>query len=316
MGYLKQVESLVDPAKPPYVFAKAVPTGNLGIQRRDAIFTIANVDYGGSPFGGNPAPLAPVDWSWGARILTHRQPDVARDALNAAIGTEAEYRLVWAHDGGYERVVTARLKSIDWPRHVDDTYYVDAKVNWTILEPWHERAPATGIIAGIQPPIIAGQTPTVTAGDQTYALTSTGLPVAFTLPLTIANASGPGPGGVPNYRDTAPIITVTGPYGGDFGFIIYNYAERLLNRDGTLINPFIGVEMKVPAGKTCSIDCGAQRATIEGFGDVTDLIYKPDIQPYWFIIKPGVANGIAIQCSGANATTGGTIQLRWMRKWL
>ncbi|MCA1668933.1 MAG: hypothetical protein LC793_16370 [Thermomicrobia bacterium] len=300
MGYLKQVEPILDTTRPTYVFSQKVPAGNLGMSRRDQVIAIGAIDFGYSPFGENPAPQAAQDWVWGGRILTKKHPDVERDKLLTACGHGEPQRLVWVHDNGYERVVTARFKSLDWPRDMNDTYYVDAKVTWQILETWRERGPANQLVAGLGAPITAhAGAPTTIAGSQSFPILGGNGTSIYAFPLTIADASVPGLGGIPNHADTAPILTITGPMGGDYGFIIYNYSQVILDKNGTKVNPQIGCLLYVPPGYTCQIDCAAQKITL-GSTNVTNYKYKLDAQPYWFIVKDGVNNGLAIASNGPN----------------
>jgi hypothetical protein len=302
MGYLKAVEPILDTSKPIYTFTQKHPSGDIGITRRIAPFTIGAMDFGFSPFGGNAAPQGIKDWIWGGRILTAGHPDRERDKLMTACGGGEPQRLVWMHDDGYERVVTAMVKDITWPRTVDDTYYVDFSVTWSILETWHERSPASSHICGTGAPIICGSS-SIIAGINSIQILGGYAGNTYVFPTVsnpIADASFAGVGGVPNAPDTAPIIIVVGPMGGDFGFILYNYAETLIDANGNRFNPQIGVEMFIPPGATCKIDCGAQKITVDGFGDVTNLKYKPDAQPYWFTVKPGVNNGMGILSNGPN----------------
>jgi hypothetical protein len=306
MGHLKQVEPIYDTSRPIYVFTDDVPVGGLGYSLRDATYTINAIDFGFSPFLDNGAPVAPIDFVWGGRVLTHGHPDRELDKLTTACGGGAPVRLVWTHDDGWERVVRARLESIDWPRDANDTIYVDAKVTWKINEWWTERGYANQTVAGLGTPIVAavagGSTPLVCGTNALPILGGggTSLYVFPTTGTTLADASVAGVGGIPNQDDTAVVIDVVGPMGGDDGFQIYIFATVLKDKNGQDFNPNIGTHLFVPPGSTCVIDSGAQSIAQDGLGDITGSKRKPDEQPYWAIVKSLVNNGIGISSVGSN----------------
>ena len=112
---VSQVEDLMSGAVLHSFLPAAMPVGEQGWQHRNATFTIANLNFGSSPFSGGAAPFAPRKWPWQVQVTGRMGYDAAKDALALALGAGYPVRVVTLHDLGYERVCTGVAYTVGAP---------------------------------------------------------------------------------------------------------------------------------------------------------------------------------------------------------
>jgi hypothetical protein len=342
MGYLKQIEAVGGSVTPLHTFGKYNLDGDMGWQRRSETVEISNVDYGYSPFGNNAAPLATKTFTWPERIFTNGNPDQAKDDFAAACGNGLPVWLIWTHDGGYERVVTAELSQLRWPNTSSATIYVDVEPTFILRESWHERFPARQQVVGAGNVIVVGATP---PGTNTR-LTDTSVPLSansIALPTSFADATVAGPGGVPTLADTTCRFILYGPYGGapvpdpnnpgfftDGGFSIANTSVTIPDANGKPTFPQLTVRVQLSGPysspgqpdyvppQVCIIDCGQKTIIASNIANGENRRVRYPYQPYWFIIAPNSINQLIVANAGVPGTPpyGGTIDLQWQRRFL
>lgn len=311
MAILKQCEDIISGAVLHAFLPAAMPVGEQGWSHRNATFTVANIAFGSSPWGQNAAPFAPRKWPWQVRVTGYLGYDAAKDALALAVGAGYPVRLVQITDQGYERVCVGVAYDVGAPFSQDSTFSYDFNVIWELNSLWTERNPVNAQRrsgGGFR----SGQTsPALRSGAAYVVQIAT---PSFTLPSTMVDASGIGPGGVANQPDTAPILTFVGPYGGTAGFQVASLSDRY--GCSFFYTTFL------PTGAVLVVDCGAWSATLTQGGvsvDVSNLLVVGTLaQPYLFAIAPAVPNTIALVCQGANPTVGATssVGIQWSRYFL
>jgi hypothetical protein len=287
-----------------------MPVGEQGWSHRQATFTVANLAFGSSAWGNNPAPFAPRKYPWQVQVTGYLGYDAAKDALALAIGAGYPVRVVQITDQGYERVCNGVGYDVGAPFSVDSAFAYGFNVIWEFNSFWTERNPVNAQRrsgGGFR----SGQTSPSLRSGAAFAVQITS--TTFTVPTTMVDASVIGPGGMPNQADTGPVITITGPYGGPGGFVIQNFSDRY--------GAYIFYAAPLTAGQSLVIDMGAWSATLLQGGvstDVTGGLSGNLMTPYLFAITPGVANTITLTPYGAGATIGATssIGIQWQRYFL
>jgi hypothetical protein len=291
------------------------------------------VDGGRDPYGALPAPL-------GIRTLTQQwmvippgaygagDYDAARDALLAAVAHGYPVTLVYRTDSGRERIATAKFFGIKDTPTPQSPFAHTFAVTWEVKE-WTDRYARNVPIIGLVAQIIGG-TPAFAFGGIVYALTAN--------PTTVTVDASGGDGLPSTTRpDTAPIIVISGAFGGDVtydatglplagGFEIVNNQAPIIDDTGAQNVVQIAVRAKlrahiVPADPssppdTLTIDCGRKTAVLTGtalrFG--TDFTI-PDWQTEWFRIQPGTSNSIAFVPLGPNPVAAATATINWRGKY-
>lgn len=291
-----------------FTFSKTHIAGNRGWERRNASFTVANTPWGSSPFLSIGAPAAPHRWKWAARFI----PSVAKmsgdaiiDTLNLALDLGRQTRLVYIHDDGYERLNEAVGYLGDAPiDSTTDGHAYDLSVEWELLGYWHERS-----IVNTPHHLGAGWRLGQTSPAIRMGTTSTAQITApsFSVPTTMCDASTAGPSGLPTASDSTAVIQITGPYGGDGGFIIQNFAPQ-----GSVVVVFL----KLLFGDTLTLDFGAKDYLLNRNGTTTDVsqfVLPTNQFGYDFLVQASSTNPILLTCLGANPTYLGSFVCQWRR---
>jgi len=309
VGYLQSVR---DPLTrtPLYTFTPIDISQDLGVARTSASYSILGVDGAVDPYGTAPDPLSKHDFKWNFRVFTgmnRLSSDDARDQLLRAVAHGRPTQLVYVADNGSQRLNTGKFLSAPITIAAISQFYIDFTVTWELDDPiWRSPYPPNTRIYGVGVQVYGQTNPTIRYGDTSFAL-------ATATTNYTADVTGNAILGVPSAPDKAPILSVTGPFGGANGFTITN-TDVSYNVAGGRLPMSMTISQPIPAGSQIVIDCGAKSVRLNG-ASAYSLFSYPDYQPEWFRLEPNILNHLSFACNGGGALTGGNAILSFFLCW-
>jgi hypothetical protein len=258
--------------------------------------------------GRNPGPMDRRAQPFSFRVFTNGDNDAAYDLLAAQMAPGVPQRLVYQTDSGALWYTVGSNPRIQHTLAAANSWgaggYVDFTVTWRIRPDWRPRFSQASDIWGTNDGIW-GVSDGIWGSAFTVTLSSN--PCSFTL-----DATGVAGSTLPTIPDTAPTITITGPFGGTGGIGLYNLSAYFRFTDGSLQPYQLILPYQCPsAHDTYALNLASQTFLFNG---VPFRPQRPLGQPYWWIVKPGIVNNCTIQAAGGGALTGGSVAIDWWKK--
>jgi hypothetical protein len=307
LGYLSELWDISrdpDDTVNPYVSYKFRPINmQMGrdFGRRELIAAIPGLDSVLDGNGRNAGPMDRRDQSFSFRVpVPDDDLDRAYDLLAAQVAPGYPQRLVYLTDSETRRFTVGsnpRIQCTLVSANRGGSSFCDFTVTWRIRPWWTTRYSEATDLWGNNDGVW-GVDDGLWGGFYTHALPTT--------PTTILiDATGVAGATLPTLDDTGPVITLTGPWGGDRGSRLKNFSAPLVDGVGSTQYTSITLPTKLLAGESAVLDCGAQRFLVRGvpIRPVREGPYQRD----WFRIRAGTINQLYAECLGPSAVGGGAI---------
>jgi hypothetical protein len=318
MGYLEAIWKLYDDpdGSSPYTPYSFVPVGHLSpmmmvlgrdFVRREAVQVVPSMDGVLDGYGRQPGPMDRRDLAFSFRIfVTDGDLDKAYDLLAAQIGPGDPVRLVYRTDAGAQWFTIGYSPRIQHTLAAANRWgqqgYCDFTVTWRIRPDWRPRFSEASDVWGTNDGIW-GVADGVWGGSYSQALATDGAGVVLDL-------SGTAGLNLPTIPDTGPVFTITGPFGGDNGFVIFG-SQKTRDDLGNVVTLQVQVPRRVLVNQACILDCARPRFLLAGapFRPI-----KPAYQKEYLRVDPGVLNTWTFTNAGPSGTAGGAVVIDAWRK--
>jgi hypothetical protein len=304
-----------DPAAPytPYSFLPAGKTGVPGLSmgrdwaRRESVLVVPSADGVIDGNGRVPGAMERRDFPVAFRVIVGPSGDLdaAYDLLAAQVAPGVPQRLVYQTDSGALWFTVGHNPSIRHTLSADNkglTAFADFTVTWRIRPDWRARYSEASQRFRRGTVFVRGTTfgslgsTTIAAASQTFTVDATGT-AGFDLPTL---------------PDSGATITISGPAGGLGGMIVQNASDPLTDGVGNPTPTYFTLPFRLnTASDSCTLNLASQTFTVNG---QSFRPTKPDWQPWWFRIRPGMVNQCAVVAQGASPLTGGRIKIDWIRR--
>jgi hypothetical protein len=306
-------DQFLDPDDPvtPYTPYSFLPTGKTGIPkmsmtrdwgRRESVVSIPGLDSVLDQYGRQPGPMDRRDVTFAFRVIVGPGGDLdaAYDLLAAQVAPGYPQRLVYQTDSGGLWFTVGSNPRIQHTLVADNramTAYVDFTVTWRIRPDWRLRYSQASDVWGVNDGIWG-------VNDGIWgALHSIALPTNPT--LFSVDATGTAGTNLPTIPDTGPVVTITGPFGGDGGIILLNSSAPLRDPAGNASSVQLTLPYKLRNfSESIILDCAARRFLHNG---VPFRPVKFTWQRVFFQITAGKVNNLGLYCVGANPLSGASV---------
>lgn len=312
IGYLKYLYQLDrDPADggyTPYQFIPINMSMDRSFGRRESVLVIPGLDSVLDAYGRLPGPMDRRDLTFAFRTMTGGDNDAAYDALAAWLAPGTPIRLVFQTDQGGLWYTTAsnphltltETSAANW----GEDGYSDFTITWRIRPDWRLRYSETA-------ERFLGATTFAFDHHETFG--SRGTTTIAANPQTfLVDARGTAGLDLPTIPDTGPTVTISGPAGGDGGMKVTNTNVLYTDRNGAQQVQQFTIPFKLPTADdsvTLKFAAGSFMHTSSAFRPT-----KPDYQPEYFTIQPGIQNTCQLIPLGTNPLTGGHVTVDFWRR--
>jgi hypothetical protein len=286
------------------------------IARRESVLSIPKMDGVLSGNGRNPSPRARTDVTFAFRVfVADGNLDRAADLLYAQVAPGVPQRLVYTTDLGTLRFAVAYDASVRHTLTAANSWggggYCDFAVTWRI-DGWRAQIPEGASVWAIDKADPSPMWAATGAGVAVYWLNGGFALPSATTAFTL-DATGTVGGTQPTLADTGPVITIQGPFGGQFGILIVNQDVLVPDSTGALVPMQLLIPTYAPsANDVIVVNCATQTFTGSG---VPLRPQKIPLRDTTFQINPGIVNHCYAQCFGPSPLTGGVLTVSWWRRF-
>jgi hypothetical protein len=291
----------------PYAFPAVEMTMPRDFARRESVQVVPSADSAIDGNGRLPGAIDRMDQSFAFRVFVpDGNLDAAYDLLAAQVAPGEPVRLVYRTDSGaqwFANAYNGRIQhTLTSANNRGRGGYCDFAVTWR-RGVWTKRfSEATAVF-------VRGS---VFVRGTTFGSLGSTVIAAASQPFAV-DATGTAGFDLPTIPDSGATITISGPAGGLGGMIVQNASDPLTDPFGNPAPTYFTLPFRLnTASDSCTLNFASQTFTVNG---QSFRPTKPDWQPWWFRVRPGVVNQCAVVALPAGTgLTGGRVKIDWMRK--